>query len=465
MKESVQKFGRFLSGMVMPNIAVFIAWGFITALFIPTGWAPNETLAQMVTPMQRFLLPTLIAYTGGKMVYDVRGGVVGAAAAIGILAGTEDPMFIGAMIAGPLGGWLMKKVDGLLEGKIPAGFEMLVNNFSAGILGALLAVFGCLAIEPLCVGIKDVLVVCVDFLVKRSLLPLTSLFVEPAKILFLNNAINHGIFTPLGMDQVAEAGKSIFFLIEANPGPGLGLLLAYCFFGKGSGKSSAPGAIIIHFLGGIHEIYFPYVLMKPLMIFPMIIGSACGIMTFEFFGAGLVAGPSPGSIFAYLALTPKGNFIGIIAGVLVATVVSFLLASLILKTDKKGDDDELEASMAKSKAMKQEGKDLLASTLNQQENSASADISYIAFACDAGLGSSALGATAFKKRLQKIGIEKTVRNYAIEKVPAEADIIVTHESLLERARLKFPDRRIVTIQNFMNDPNLDALFEEIKTIG
>lgn len=79
MKENVQRFGRFLSGMVMPNIAVFIAWGFITALFIPTGWMPNETLAQMVAPMQRFLLPTLIAYTGGKMVYDVRGGVVGAA--------------------------------------------------------------------------------------------------------------------------------------------------------------------------------------------------------------------------------------------------------------------------------------------------------------------------------------------------------------------------------------------------
>ena len=270
MKENVQRFGRFLSGMVMPNIAVFIAWGFITALFIPTGWMPNETLAQMVAPMQRFLLPTLIAYTGGKMVYDVRGGVVGAAAAIGILAGTEDPMFIGAMIAGPLGGWLMKKVDTLFEGKIPAGFEMLVNNFSAGILGALLAVFGCLAIEPLCVGIKDVLVVCVDFLVKRSLLPLTSLFVEPAKILFLNNAINHGVFTPLGMDQVAEAGKSIFFLIEANPGPGLGLLLAYSFFGKGAAKSSAPSAVIIHFLGGIHEIYFPYVLMNPPDIPPAI---------------------------------------------------------------------------------------------------------------------------------------------------------------------------------------------------
>ena len=335
MKENVQRFGRFLSGMVMPNIAVFIAWGFITALFIPTGWMPNETLAQMVVPMQRFLLPTLIAYTGGKMVYDVRGGVVGAAAAIGILAGTEDPMFIGAMIAGPLGGWLMKKVDGLFAGKIPAGFEMLVNNFSAGILGALLAVFGCLAIEPLCVGIKDVLVICVDFLVKRSLLPLTSLFVEPAKILFLNNAINHGVFTPLGMDQVAEAGKSIFFLIEANPGPGLGLLLAYSFFGKGAARSSAPSAVIIHFLGGIHEIYFPYVLMNPLTVLAVMAGGMSGVFINSIFNSGLVSAASPGSIIAILGMCAKDSYIGVILSVIVAAAVSFVIAAFILKFSNK----------------------------------------------------------------------------------------------------------------------------------
>ena len=357
MKENVQRFGRFLSGMVMPNIAVFIAWGFITALFIPTGWMPNETLAQMVAPMQRFLLPTLIAYTGGKMVYDVRGGVVGAAAAIGILAGTEDPMFIGAMIAGPLGGWLMKKVDGLFAGKIPAGFEMLVNNFSAGILGALLAVFGCLAIEPLCVGIKDVLVICVDFLVKRSLLPLTSLFVEPAKILFLNNAINHGVFTPLGMDQVAEAGKSIFFLIEANPGPGLGLLLAYSFFGKGAARSSAPSAVIIHFLGGIHEIYFPYVLMNPLTVLAVMAGGMSGVFINSIFNSGLVSAASPGSIIAILGMCAKDSYIGVILSVIVAAAVSFVIAAFILKfSNKNTDDNALEEASAAVSSMKSEAK-------------------------------------------------------------------------------------------------------------
>ena len=452
MKENVQRFGRFLSGMVMPNIAVFIAWGFITALFIPTGWMPNETLAQMVAPMQRFLLPTLIAYTGGKMVYDVRGGVVGAAAAIGILAGTEDPMFIGAMIAGPLGGWLMKKVDGLFEGKIPAGFEMLVNNFSAGILGALLAVFGCLAIEPLCVGIKDVLVICVDFLVKRSLLPLTSLFVEPAKILFLNNAINHGVFTPLGMDQVAEAGKSIFFLIEANPGPGLGLLLAYSFFGKGAARSSAPSAVIIHFLGGIHEIYFPYVLMNPLTVLAVMAGGMSGVFINSIFNSGLVSAASPGSIIAILGMCAKDSYIGVILSVIVAAAVSFVIAAFILKfSNKNTDDNALEEASAAVSSMKSEAKGA----------KPAGTVSKIAFACDAGMGSSAMGATTLTKKLNAAGMQVTVEHFALDDVPKDTQVIVTHKSLVERAETRCPNALIFPITNFMGGKEYDEIVAQL----
>lgn len=452
MKENVQRFGRFLSGMVMPNIAVFIAWGFITALFIPTGWMPNETLAQMVAPMQRFLLPTLIAYTGGKMVYDVRGGVVGAAAAIGILAGTEDPMFIGAMIAGPLGGWLMKKVDGMFAGKIPAGFEMLVNNFSAGILGALLAVFGCLAIEPLCVGIKDVLVICVDFLVKRSLLPLTSLFVEPAKILFLNNAINHGVFTPLGMDQVAEAGKSIFFLIEANPGPGLGLLLAYSFFGKGAARSSAPSAVIIHFLGGIHEIYFPYVLMNPLTVLAVMAGGMSGVFINSIFNSGLVSAASPGSIIAILGMCAKDSYIGVILSVIVAAAVSFVIAAFILKfSNKNTDDNTLEEASAAVSSMKSEAKGA----------KPAGTVSKIVFACDAGMGSSAMGATTLTKKLNAAGMKVTVEHFALDDVPKDTQVIVTHKSLVERAETRCPNALIFPITNFMGGKEYDEIVAQL----
>lgn len=421
-------------------------------MFIPTGWMPNETLAQMVVPMQRFLLPTLIAYTGGKMVYDVRGGVVGAAAAIGILAGTEDPMFIGAMIAGPLGGWLMKKVDGLFAGKIPAGFEMLVNNFSAGILGALLAVFGCLAIEPLCVGIKDVLVICVDFLVKRSLLPLTSLFVEPAKILFLNNAINHGVFTPLGMDQVAEAGKSIFFLIEANPGPGLGLLLAYSFFGKGAARSSAPSAVIIHFLGGIHEIYFPYVLMNPLTVLAVMAGGMSGVFINSIFNSGLVSAASPGSIIAILGMCAKDSYIGVILSVIVAAAVSFVIAAFILKfSNKNTDDNALEEASAAVSSMKSEAKGA----------KPAGTVSKIVFACDAGMGSSAMGATTLTKKLNAAGMKVTVEHFALDDVPKDTQVIVTHKSLVERAETRCPNALIFPITNFMGGKEYDEIVAQL----
>lgn len=453
MKQAVQRFGRFLSGMVMPNIAVFIAWGIITALFIPDGWLPNAKLATIVGPMQRFLLPTLIAYSGGKMIYDTRGGIVGAAAAIGVLAGTEDPMFIGAMIAGPLGGYLMKKLDGVLEGHIPAGFEMLVNNFSAGILAAILAVFGCLAIEPICMGIKDGMVFCVNFLVERSLLPLTSILVEPAKVLFLNNAINHGVFTPLGMEQVTEAGKSIFFLIEANPGPGLGLLLAYCLFGKGGAKSSAPGAVIIHFLGGIHEIYFPYVLMNPLTILAVIAGGMSGVFVNSMFGSGLVSAASPGSIIAILGMCAKDSYVGVILSVVISCVVSFLIAMLILKfSSKHTDDDALEQASSQMASMKNEAKGLLKSTA----------IERIVFACDAGMGSSAMGATTLTKKLKAAGMDVQVSHFALNDVPKDTTVIVTHQSLVERAKSHCPNAVIFPITNFMGGKEYDEIVEQLK---
>lgn len=455
MKEKVQTFGRFLSGMVMPNIAVFIAWGIITAFFIPTGWTPNETLAEIVSPMQRFLLPTLIAYTGGKMIYDTRGGIVGATFAMGVLAGTEDPMFIGAMLAGPLGGYLIKKVDQLLEGNIPAGFEMLVNNFAAGILGAVLAIFGCLAIEPVCVGIKDVLVIAVDFLVEHGLLPLTSLFVEPAKILFLNNAINHGVFTPLGMDQVAEAGKSIFFLIEANPGPGLGLLLAYTFFGKGAAKSSAPGAVIIHFLGGIHEIYFPYVLMNPLTILAVMAGGVTGVFVNSIFNSGLVSAASPGSIIAIIGMCAKDSYLGVILSVVAAAAVSFFVAAFILRLSKKDSDDEaLQAAQEQIKERKQESKGNVISTSNLRS---------IVFACDAGMGSSAMGATTMGKKLKAAGLNIDVKHYAIDDVPLDTQVIITHKSLVDRAQTHCPNAKIYPITNFMGGSEYDEIVKDLTT--
>lgn len=447
MKEKVQKFGKFLSGMVMPNIGAFIAWGFITAFFIASGWFPNEKLAGLVDPMLKYLLPILVGYTGGKVVAGVRGGVIGSIATMGVIVGADIPMFIGAMIMGPLSGYIIKKFDKAVEGKVPAGFEMLVNNFSVGIIGMILAIVGFYAVGPFVVMMTGVLKGGVEFIISKGLLPLVSIFIEPAKVLFLNNAINHGIIGPIGIEQAQNMGKSIMFLLESNPGPGLGVLLAYWMCSKGAMKESAPGAAIIHALGGIHEIYFPYVLMNPLLLLAPIAGSAAGILVFSIFKVGLVATPSPGSIFAILALAPKGEMLGVFLGILAATAVSFLVAApLVRKAANNMEDETKEESNLESNV------DVIKRDV----------INKIVFACDAGMGSSAMGATKFRNRIKKLGLNIEVTNSSVDTIPSDADLVVSHVKLIERAKKNSPQAEHVFIENFLQDKKLDELFNSLQ---
>ncbi|HEO8420189.1 PTS mannitol transporter subunit IICB [Niallia sp. FSL W8-0635] len=466
----IQRFGSHLSGMIMPNIGAFIAWGLITALFIPTGWTPNADLAQLVDPMIKYLLPLLIGYTGGKMVYAERGGVVGAIAAMGVIVGADIPMFLGAMVMGPLGGFLIKKVDDLFRGKIKAGFEMLVNNFSAGILGAIIAIIGFKYIGPIVEGLSSFLSSGVELIVDAKLLPLASIFIEPAKVLFLNNAINQGILGPIGVEQAKEVGKSILFLLEANPGPGFGVLLAYCIFGRGTSKQTAPGAAIIHFLGGIHEIYFPYILMKPAMLLAVIAGGMGGVFTFTLFDAGLVATPSPGSIIALMAMAPKGQHLGVIAGVVVATIISFVIAAIILKTSKDKEED-ISAATEKMEALKGKKSSVASAITETAATPKAADatefdyqsVKKVIFACDAGMGSSAMGASIMRNKVKKAGIEGVdVTNTSIANLPSDADLVITHKDLTDRAVAKLPNAHHVSVENFMNSPKYDEIIEKLK---
>lgn len=469
LRNGVQSFGRFLSGMVMPNMGAFIAWGLITALFIETGWLPNATLAVLVGPIINYLLPILIGYTGGKSVYGVRGGVVGAVATMGVIAGSTIPMFLGAMIVGPLGGYLIKKFDKLVEGKIKAGFEMLVNNFSAGIIAGILACVSLLVIGPAVNAGSTALGNGVSVLVNAGLIPLAAILIEPAKILFLNNAINHGVLDPLALAEAAKVGKSILFLLETNPGPGLGILLAFWAFAKGAVKNSAPGAIIIHFLGGIHEIYFPYILMKPILLVAVIAGGLAGDFTFSILGAGLVSSPSPGSIFALMIMTPKGvgNFAAVLAGVLISTTVSFLVAAFFLKRDK-GTFSEVDLQMAADATAQNKGAALNKAVAGATSGSpvkitaALSNVREIIFACDAGMGSSAMGATTLKKQLEKAGLMIPVVHKAVDEIPNDAQVVVTHEGLTERARKKAPDALHYSIKNFLSAQEYERLIEMLK---
>lgn len=448
IKEEIQRFGKFISSMIIPNIGVFIAWGFITAMFTSTGWFPNEKIALLVEPLTNYLLPILIGVTGGKVTDGARGGVVAAIATIGVIVGSNMPVILGAIVIGPLSGVLIKRFDKFISEKVPSGFEMLVNNFSLAIIGIILSIVGLFIVGPLMSIITTMMNLGLEFIIRKGLLPLLAIFIEPIKILFLNNAINHGIIDVMAMSQVNEHGKSILYLLEANPGPGLGVILSYLVYSKGNMKQSAPSAAIIQLLGGIHEIYFPYILLNPILLLAAIIGNGCSIIFFQVFNSGLVSTASPGSIFSILMLSHRGDVLINFLGVCLGALISFFISSIILKrkyikdNEKRRNKDSMKVSELDIKNIKK-----------------------IAFVCDVGMGSSAMGATKFRSRIKKFNFNIDIVNASINNIPDDADIIVTHTGLLSSIKGDINKSKFIFIENFLEDENLDVLFDELYKIN
>ncbi|MBM6012897.1 MULTISPECIES: PTS mannitol transporter subunit IICB [Staphylococcus] len=497
----IQAFGSFLSSMIMPNIGAFIAWGFIAAIFIDNGWFPNKQLSQLAGPMITYLIPLLIAFSGGRLIHGLRGGIIAATSTMGVIVALPDtPMLLGAMIMGPLVGWLMKKTDEIIQPRTPQGFEMLFNNFSAGILGFIMTILSFELLAPLMKFIMHILSVAVEFLVHLHLLPIVSIIVEPAKIVFLNNAINHGVFTPLGADQVTHAGQSILFTIESNPGPGLGILLAYMLFGKGTAKATSYGAGIIHFLGGIHEIYFPYVLMRPLLFLAVILGGMTGVATYQATGFGFKSPASPGSFIVYCLNAPRGEFLHMLLGVVLATLVSFIVAALIMKFTKEPKQD-LEAATAQMESTKGKKSNVSSKLTGETTGSGTANtttqssnkedksesnesseeqlldnyntedvnahdyskINHVIFACDAGMGSSAMGASMLRNKFKKAGLtDINVTNTAINQLPSDAQLVITQKTLTDRAIKQTPNAIHISVDNFLNSPRYEELLNSLK---
>lgn len=457
-RASIQRFGGFLAGMIMPNIGAFIAWGLVAALFISSGWIPDENLVTLSDPMLNYLLPLLIGYTGGRTVHGTRGAVVGAIATMGVIVGADIPMFLGAMVMGPLAAWLLKRIDGFLDARVPSGFEMLVDNFSLGILGLVLAILGHEGIGPLVDLFMGWMAAGVNALIGHHMLPLASVLVEPAKVLFLNNAINHGILTPLGTEQVRTAGQSILFMVESNPGPGLGLLLAYWAFGSRRIRQSVPGAVIIHLFGGIHEIFFPYVLMKPKTILATMAGAMSGLAVGTLLGAGLSGPASPGSIIAWFLMCPRTGYLPMIIDVLVATAVSFLVASALIRPDRRRDDAADAAEQAQeARAAAAAGADREAVGTGDFDAAA---LTRLVVACDAGMGSSVMVASTMKKRLAPYGVE--VVHTPIDQIPDDATVVLTQEGLVERARAKSPRATVIPFVNYVGDPVFTEVTDRIR---
>lgn len=467
-KVKVQKMGAFLSAEVMPNIGVFIGWGVLAALFIPTGWLPNETLNQLVAPTMKYLMPLLIAYTGGSNVYGRRGGVIGAFATMGVILGADINMLAGAMFMGPFAAWCIKKADGFFEGKVKPGLEMMVNNFSLGLIGALLMVAGFFAFVPIIEGLISLFSIAINVLIDKGLLPLMAFFVQPGKVLFLNNAINHGIMIPLGVEQAAQTGKSLLFMLEANNGCVLGVALAFALFGKGTAKKAAPGAAFINFFGGIGEVVYPFVLSKPITLLGQIAGSFVSILIIQNFGGGTVAAISPGSFFALVAVSAKDSLVVNIISYFAGMVTSCLVAGFFLKMDKS----EEERGVALETALQGMGVDIAASGADIAASGAdkTEDIRRIVFACDAGMGSSVMGESIMKTKLNKamLNIEvlhTSVRNIGENVKPG--DVIVTTKSLEDRVRNVLQsnelNNQVFPVDNLLDNVAYDELIRNIKS--
>ena len=411
MKAKIQKLGGFLSGMVMPNIGALIAWGIITALFIPTGYFPNEKLNELVSPTLTYLIPILFGYTGGYAVYGRRGAVAGTIATIGVVIGADVAMMIGGMIMGPLGAWLIKQVDKALDGHVKPGLEMLVDNFSMGILGALMMIVGFMVVTPIFSGITHVLTIGVNFLITHNILPFAPIFVVPGQVLFLNNAINHGIFTPLAIEQAAHTGS------------------------------------------------------KPITILGPICGQIAALFWLTFMDGGAVGAISPGSIIALIIMSPKGKLFVNVMGYVIAAAVSFVIVAFFLKRDKTPDDEVEEvggidlSQFVESHNAPGEESVAKADTTTVEKK----DVKKIAFACDAGMGSSAMGASMLKTQLNKAGVFVNVDHVSIHQIPEDVDVVITNTNLLEAAKKEAPaGTTIIEIKEFLNADEHKAIAQRIK---
>ncbi|EGO9238375.1 PTS lactose transporter subunit IIBC [Enterococcus faecalis] len=429
----LRRFGHRLSGMIMPNLSIFIAWSLLSLVAGYTTGNLRLALSEVETIMIRVVLPILIGFTGGKMFEEQRGGVVAAIATVGVIVSTDVPQLFGAMFIGPLAGYTFAKIEQILLPKVKEGYEMLTKNFLAGIVGGLLCCFGILVVAPAVESASFWLYQFSSWLIEANLLPLVHVFLEPLKVLFFNNAINHGLLTPLGLEGASQTGQSILFLLETNPGPGVGVLVAFLLFGPVGQRKTAGGATMIQLIGGIHEIYFPFVLMDPRLFLAVIAGGMSGTLVFQIFNVGLSAPASPGSLVAILANTPTDARLAVFSGIFVSFLCSFAIASLLLKRQRGIEP----VSIIK---MKEE----------DQVETVTPNYQQILFVCDAGMGSSAMGASLLSRQLKAVDLEIPVTYQSVHQMKWQPKTLVVIQAELKQLAQKYvPEKDMVSVQNFL----------------
>lgn len=431
-----------MSKIIIQSIPFFILLGFLS-LFNER----NYFLFQLKETLRNYIIPVIICYNSGKEFHEKYGGIVSVIIISSFLINGSLQSFIEPIIIGFSFGYFTKKYFQLTEKiKLP-GFEMLINNLSLGLLSLVFSYFVYKGIpyyklfqDSIQLGLKDLVF-------NNRFIPFLSILIEPGKIFFMNNFINHGLLTPLGYSEVKEAGKSIFFLLETNPGPGLGILIYYYIVNKKEKNINKIKEVrtnfYIHFIGGIHEVYFPYVLKNIKLIFALIAGAFVGNFIFLNFNLGLVGLASPGSIILLMLLAPLESKLLVLFGVISSSIVTFGLAYIF---DNKKDGENI--------MEEKQQEDLYFSPKEKLR---------ICVACDAGMGSSAMGATLFRKKLEKEKIKNIeVFNSSIDNVPENVNVIVVHSQLFERLKVDKEGKNIYIIEDFMDGAFYDNLVKKIK---
>lgn len=418
------RLGRIYSSIVFKNISVIIAAGIINVLFGQNGWFPNERFSQFIDPLYTYVIPLLLAFTGGKITGGHRGGLVASLAVLGLIQSSDIPMIIGAIFFSPPIGSVFSKLEKAVKGYFPIGSELLLTNIIDAMVSILLLFLMCFIIGPILNNGILLLNRGLITFIQSDWLPFVSFVIEPAKVLFLNNISNHGIVGPLGVQQTKELGKSIFFLLEANPGPGLGMLLACFVRGSNEEKVRLKSTIAIQSIGGIHEVYFPYVLSKPILFLSVIAGGFTGVFLFSTFQVGLVSTASPASILFIFFLTPKHDFIFLFIGIALSAFVSFLLSFLFLKQGASFIDQTEENEQSP--------------VIPNQTQVHLQPIRRVIVACDGGMASSSMEAAILRKKLQSSPLDLVVDYSSIDEIPKDTDVIICHRRFSPSIASNYP---------------------------
>lgn len=461
MKKLLHKMGKFYSSIIIKNIGIFIFIGLLFVVFNEQGWFPNTEIYAISEMVYNIILPALIGYEAGKQTGGQTGGILAVLAVAGIVAADDAIGILGGMILGPVAGVMWKHSSAWLSRWANSSLQMLVRNVFMGVLGAALAISGYYLLSPILGILTAGVGHCVDYLVTHKIIAALSIIIEPAKVFFLNNIMNHGILVPLGMNQVQESGQSILFLLESNPGPGLGMMAAL-YYGIKKRRKEYAAAMFAQAAGGLHEVYFPFVLSDMMLLIPLIAGGFAGNLCFEFLGSGLQGPVSPGSVITILIMAGKGQVLRTAVGIAVSAIVAFCGSLLVLKIRGGYHADE-ETAAAEEIQELQDIPEQDQKEENRRQEIERMPILKVGFVCDAGVGSSAMGASLFRRKLAQTELHGLqVQPYAADQIPQDLDLIVCQKDFYELLPEREEQVEVCTVSNLMASEEYTAIIEKIQ---